>query len=452
MSNTSATLPPATAVAVVEGARDRVADLTETLWAARSSAELLATATALEKLRSALDAVQLQVIAEIEATGAARAEGWSSTKDFYTAISGGRAGSGRAMVALARAVTTDRAATGAALAAGAISRTQAQVVVNAIDQLPVNPSLRDAAEAALLEDARTRDATELTRSGEYVIERIDPDGSERRDERALDRQERSAHLGRHLSLTDDGIGGVKVRGRGTVEDAAVIKKVLMALAAPVANEPGACGGKPTDRAGVCGIADCAHDGRDPREHGTRMWDALVDACQQLASTELLPECHGRRPQVTVTISHDDLVDAVGAHGVLDTGERLSAAAVRRFACDADILPVVLGSSSQVLDVGRSSRLITHCLWLALVARDRHCAFPGCTRPPVACDAHHVVHWAAGGRTSLDNLVLLCRHHHTLIHTTPWEVRINAHDQRPEFLPPARLDPERKPIRRRVLRT
>jgi hypothetical protein len=112
---------------------------------------------------------------------------------------------------------------------------------------------------------------------------------------------------------------------------------------------------------------------------------------------------------------------------------------------------VLGSDSQVLDVGRKARLVTHYLWLALVARDKHCAFPGCRRPPVACDAHHVVHWADGGPTSLGNLVLLCRQHHTLIHSTPWEVRINPFDQLPEFLPPARLDPARRPLRRRRLR-
>jgi hypothetical protein len=112
---------------------------------------------------------------------------------------------------------------------------------------------------------------------------------------------------------------------------------------------------------------------------------------------------------------------------------------------------VLGSASQVLDVGRSSRLVTPGLWLALVARDRHCAFPGCTRMPVACDAHHIVHWADGGATSLANLVLLCRRHHTTVHTTTWEVRLRPDDGRPEFLPPPRPDRERRPLRRRPLR-
>ena len=65
--------------------------------------------------------------------------------------------------------------------------------------------------------------------------------------------------------------------------------------------------------------------------------------------------------------------------------------------------MVLGSKSQILDVGRLHRLVPLALWLVLVARDRHCAFPGCTRPPVACDAHHIQHWADGGVTSLANL-------------------------------------------------
>ena len=105
---------------------------------------------------------------------------------------------------------------------------------------------------------------------------------------------------------------------------------------------------------------------------------------------------------------------------------------------------MLGTDGQILDVGRAARLVTLGIWLALLARDRHCAFPGCRRPPIACDAHHITHWANGGPTSLANMVLLCRAHHTVLHTTPWEVRINPDDGRPEFKPPPgrhRLHPE-----------
>jgi len=108
---------------------------------------------------------------------------------------------------------------------------------------------------------------------------------------------------------------------------------------------------------------------------------------------------------------------------------------------------VLGSLGEVLDVGRTQRLVTTAIWKALVLRDQHCRFPGCRRMPLACDAHHLKHWADGGDTSLDNLVLLCRAHHTLLHATPWEVRLNPLDRRPELRrPPRRQDRDGGPAR------
>ena len=345
----------------LEAMADVLAGLTGTSWVSAPAEVLLATVRAAERLRSVLDAVELAAVAAIDATDAAKVDGWASAKDFVTAATGGPKGSGRRLVALAHALAGDRCATGDDLAAGAVSRSQAEVVVAAVDRLPVNPGLRAAAERLLLEQARDHDATDLARLGRRVVERLDPDGVDRRDERALEREERAAHHGRFLTLKEDGIGGVRLTGRGTVEDAAWLKTVLMPLAAPrPTTEPGACGGVPeTGRSAQsgdsCGVTDCAHDGRDPREAGARMWDALVDAMHRLAGTELLPESHGATPRVTVTVDYDTLVVAgVGEAGLLDLDTALSAAAVRRLACDAEILPLVLGSRSQVLDVGRSS--------------------------------------------------------------------------------------------------
>jgi hypothetical protein len=298
----------------------------------------------------------------------------------------------------------------------------------------VKKELRDLAERHLLEAAAICNATELKEFAAELLERIDPDGSERRDEAALKRDERSAHLHRHLSITEDGLGGVKLRGRGTIEDAAVIKAALVPLAAP---RPA---GQPED-------PTCDADGRDPRDHGTRMWDALVELSQRSLDSETLPTAHGAKPRVTITIDFERMRGQVGP-GILDTGEALSASAVRRLCCDADITLVVLGSRSEVLDVGRMKRLVTGPIWTALVARDRHCSFPGCRRPPIACDAHHIRHWVDGGDTSLDNMCLLCGVHHTMIHNTPWRVRLNPADRRPEFVPPRHLDPDQRPIRDR----
>uniref|UniRef100_UPI0038B2DC01 HNH endonuclease signature motif containing protein n=1 Tax=Nakamurella leprariae TaxID=2803911 RepID=UPI0038B2DC01 len=83
--------------------------------------------------------------------------------------------------------------------------------------------------------------------------------------------------------------------------------------------------------------------------------------------------------------------------------------------------------------------------MALGHRDRGCAFPGCDRPPGWCDAHHVQHWADGGPTNLDNTVLYCRHHHTVIHTGHWTVTMNP-DGHPDHTPPVWIDPHQHPRR------
>src|SRR5947208_10566469 len=124
--------------------------------------------------------------------------------------------------------------------------------------------------------------------------------------------------------------------------------------------------------------------------------------------------------------------------VTETGVPLSAATARRLACDATIIPLVLGANSEPLDIGRATRLIPPAIRRALIARDRGCAFPGCRRPPRWCDAHHIKYWADGGETCLENLVLLCSHHHDLIHHSQWTVAIT--DGRPVVTPTAWLDP------------
>lgn len=427
MTTTPPDIDPVTPVDVVAAAFDVLGDLDQVLWAAKSPEDLLKMTLGLERLRSRLSAVGSQVAAEVEAKEAAKTDGWASSGDYLTAVAGGRKGAGQRRLRTARALVSDRQATLEALHAGDISPDHADVIVRVIDLLPVNPSLRDKAEALLLVEARRLDATDLRTTGERLLEVLDPEGVAKRDEKALSRDERSAHLNRFLNIKEDGLGGVRIRGRGTVEDAAVIKAALSALSAPLPS---------TD-------PECGEGTRDPRDHGARTWDAMVEACQRLLDAEVLPESHGAKPRVTITIDYDALRSGLGT-GVLDTGESLSASAVRKLCCDADVIPAVLGGDGEVLDVGRQMRLACQAIWRALVLRDRHCRFPGCRRPPIACDAHHVVHWIDGGETSEKNMVLLCRAHHTVIHTTQWEVRMNPYDGRPEFRPPPgrhRLTPE-----------
>ena len=132
----------------------------------------------------------------------------------------------------------------------------------------------------------------------------------------------------------------------------------------------------------------------------------------------------------------DAITGMISGASFDSGAMISPAQARKFLCDAQIIPMILGSKSEVLDVGRASRTFPAHLRRALVARDRGCAWPGCDRPPDWCDGHHIDFWDRDfGLTCLDNGCLLCRHHHTEIHREEWVIRMAA-DGLPEFIPPS----------------
>lgn len=417
-------------------------------WSAVDDAEACSAALEVAAARRLLDAALLGITARLEQTDATRAAGWASTKDFLTHLTGGHRGTGAGWVRTARQVA-ELPEVGAALGEGRLSFAQAAAMGTAVSTLPRDAGLREqvAHELLVLAD-QGAGASELRHAVGDAVRAVDPDGAALAHELDRDRTERAVHHGRYLTFAEDALGGVRVRGYGTIEDAERLRTVLHSLAAPVVTEPGACGGvaldptsDPSERLGArrrsCPDPYCDHTGRDPREPGARMWDAWVELCESARETDRLPRDHGARPRVTVTIDERDLRERLGAAHLLD-GTPLSSATVRRLACDAEILPAALGAAGQVLDVGRASRLVTPAPWQALVVRDRHCAFPGCTRMPHACDAHHVQHWADGGSTTLPNLVMLCRRHHRLTHHSPWRVSIDPASGLPTWSPPLRM--------------
>ena len=135
------------------------------------------------------------------------------------------------------------------------------------------------------------------------------------------------------------------------------------------------------------------------------------------------------------------------HAILDGVGPIDAASARRIACDAKVIPAVLGSRSEPLDLGRATYTVPTALRRALILRDGGCAFAGCDRTHRQCHGHHIRHWADGGPTQLKNLVLLCGRHHRLIHHSEWECAII--DGQAEFRPPTFLDPERVPRRNQL---
>ena len=119
--------------------------------------------------------------------------------------------------------------------------------------------------------------------------------------------------------------------------------------------------------------------------------------------------------LVVTISHDELMKGVGAARIDGISEPMSVSAARRLTCNAGILPLVLGATSQPLDLGRSQRLFSVGQRRAIGERDRGCVTPGCDAPPGWTEVHHIIPWSRGGPTDYKNGVLLCAFHHHQVH-------------------------------------
>src|SRR5690606_27807969 len=154
--------------------------------------------------------------------------------------------------------------------------------------------------------------------------------------------------------------------------------------------------------------------------------------------------HGNRPHLIVVIDWATLTGdrPEGRSEHLD-GTFLGPEDARRLACDAQVCRLITGPHSEILDLGRTRRTVSATQWRALRHRDRHCRFPGCRRPTTWCDAHHLISWwEHQGPTDLDNLILLCRHHHTLIHRRGWKLTGTA--THPTFTRPDGTTPPNAP--------
>ena len=253
--------------------------------------------------------------------------------DYLTGVSGGRRGHGRASSGprVGCAVRVRRHA----LTAGDVSPEHAEVIVAVIDRLPVDAGLRDEAERVLLDQAASLNASELRKAGfDHLLEVLDPDGTARAEETALDRLERSAHLGRFLTIADDGLGGVRVRGprhrRGRRDHRT---RPARADRTAARHRPRLRRGRPRHRATTAPAP------------GTPS-----SSIPEVETEGLLPDQHGAKPRLTVTVTLDQLREGLR---VRDPGHRRRplrhrhpATRVRRRGH-----PRRLGSLGEVLDVG-----------------------------------------------------------------------------------------------------
>ncbi|MBK7819765.1 MAG: DUF222 domain-containing protein [Tessaracoccus sp.] len=323
-----------------------------------------------------------------------------------------------------------------ALENGVVSLAQAEAIVAGLKKLPNTLTRTDleTAQATVLGYVDALGPKELQTLASRMVEIIDPTGAEQTEAERLAAEERRAHAGRFFKLRPDQHGSLTLTGRLPVAAAATLTAQLEALMPPLSSYRG---------------------GDELPTPDARRADALVLLAETAASTGEVPAHGFDRPAAKITIPLATLTDRLGPAAVLDDGQPISAGEARRLACDADIIPIVLGPKSEILDIGRSQRLFTKALRLALIARDQGCAFPHCDTTAAVCEGHHIVPWHHGGQTALSNGVLLCPHHHRLVEPDPrqsehsqWRVFLDKETGRPWFTPPRHIDPARRPRQHR----
>jgi hypothetical protein len=395
----------------------------EAVWKADAVALADRVSSLLAVVRSA-EAEIGAVLVEIESRGVMELFGYRSVARLFEHLADVPKAAAEAVVKRARALNPGRnldgspvpavaPATGVAAVDGRLSTPMIDTIVGVMTQVPAEH--RDDAERHLLSFASEAGHKQVGALGARILAHLDPDGAE-------PEATEPATPSRELSLRRKRTGVWELQGRFDDETGTRASALLDSLAQRRTTDEGP-------------------DLRSPQE---RYGDAFSDAIDLALNSPDLPLQAGERAHVMVAVSLEDLKSGVGRAILGDLGT-MSAAEARIHACDCKLIPAVLGTQSEPLDLGHQQRLISTPLRHALYLRDRGCAFPGCHRPPRHCQGHHVRHWADGGPTELGNLVLMCAHHHRLLHRSGWQVHIAA-DGLPEFLPPVFLDKRRKPRR------
>ncbi len=374
-----------------------------------SLAEKQTALVALVEVRSQLDALVSRVLAASDDVGQAHgmrdAAAWLSVQTRTTRREA------RRDLELGRAME-QHPDVASALTSGAVRAEQARVIAAAVDALPahVDEDVRADAEAALLGFARQHDARGLRQIGKRILDTVAPEVGESAEAKNLEDEERRAAASVDFTMADDGEG--RCHGRFTIPShvGAVLRRVLLALANParhaeadLRDETGAW--KPTRR---------------------RMGEAFVEFIERYP-VDVMPQTAGVNATVVVTMTLDQLLGEHAA-ALLDDGTRMSAPLARRLACEAGIIPVVLGGEGQVLDLGRARRLFSKAQRIALGLRDGGCTAKGCETTASGCHANHDDPWSRGGATDLANGRLLCPRHHRLAHDPRYAKTVHADNQ------------------------
>jgi hypothetical protein len=377
------------------------------LWSLDAS-QLRRLVTDLARLASTLTAVEAGVLAHADRAEVAQDAGATSTASWLALETRLTRAEAHRRLRLARDVEA-REASAAALAAGAVVPEQVRVILDAVAAVEGIPDdlaelrgvnraeLAAAAEARLLEEAASHDAKALRVLGRHILDVVAPELAEEHERRLLEDEERRAREMTRLTMSEDGQG--LVHGRFTLPALAgsMLRKALLGLMAP--KHQAARGGGPGPVAG--------------RPSPARLGAAFCEYVERYP-VDRLPHAGGVAASVVVTVGLDQLREALGS-AAIDDGGRISATEARRLACEAGIIPAVLGGAGRPLDVGRRNRFHTEPQRIAIAIRDGCCTAEGCDWPPGLCHVHHDVPWSQGGRTSVADGRLLCPKHHAMVH-------------------------------------
>lgn len=315
----------------------------------------------------------------------------------------------RADLRLAKALES-RPLVAAGMRAGTVSVAQARAIVAGVAALPASlgEELAAEAEATLVVYAASYRPRELRRLARRILDVVAPEIAEAEEARRLEAEERAAREKESLRYRDNPDGTSDVWWRCPTAVRRRLWTYLQAITSPRQQRTSGGNPAPTDPAGRSG------EDRVPRR---KAYAAALAALLELLDPDGLPEHGGDATTILVTMTLEQLRAELATAGMLtpDGIDTISAEEARRMACQAGIIPVVLGTRGEVLDLGRRSRLFRPPQRRVIRLRDQHCRAEGCDIPAAWCEVHHRQPWAEGGATDLANGACLCSRHHHLVH-------------------------------------
>lgn len=321
-------------------------------------------------------------------------------------------------------------AVAAATAAGRLSVEAAEAIRCGLGEPGESVSVEQLAAASerLVAEAATLTLERLTALARHLRDDLDEAGIASREQQRRER--------RYLTLTPLSDGMTRITGLLDPESAAIVVGAVDAITSPRRGGPRFVDLNSSDPSASDPSAS-APNTSDPRSRNPRSVDPLLDdsrTLQQLAVDALVDLVRvatladdgrvlgARRVGVRVHVAERDLQRGEGAAHFEGQTDAVSIATARRHACEAGIVPVLFDSDGQVINVGREQRLFTGRQRVGLAARDGGCRWVDCDRPPTWTEAHHINEWQRdGGLTDLQDGVLLCRHHHLLLHNNGWRI-------------------------------